>query len=643
MTDYTARLLGNVCAACKIIIYIIFLMFLCYLPSAYSQQIHNAEKRGPTTEPIEQLKLDLDSIMHNTRIPGAAVALVSRDSIIWIGTFGYANLSTHEPVTENTLFCLGSCTKSFTGLAFLKLMDEGQVDINAPISEIAPDIKIKNHWADSHPVRIIHLLEHTAGFDDSHPNWFYLKGPVLTVKQALEKKAHLLKARWPPGTRFSYSSVGFDVAGYILEKIGGRPYEEYMRQEVLIPLGMTDSRIGYSQKSVNPTAVGYDRNLEPLPVWYDYDVPAGALYSSIQEMALFVQFLLNGGRVDSGQFISPDLFRRIGHPTTTLASRFGLESGYSFGIGTRYQGGTKWYGHGGAVPGFLAEYYYNPDADFGFVVLQNWFGIMFDSDIFDRVWEFAVSQADSIAPASPALACDQLNRYCGYYAPRNPRLQIMGGIDLLTGGRSVQCRNDTLYTQAFMESGSPLLPVGGNMFRRPWHPEASMIFIRETGKEMILASAGSYYEREDIWKTYLYRFFVFGAIIIMITSIPYAIFWIPLFIYKKIRGRESSSKYISMRLVPLLAVLSLILGFIKMGDQTLLEFGLLTPLNVIFFISTILFAGFSILSLYTTYRSFYKPVTMTARIYAGLLSVSCFGMTLLLWQWGIIGIRLWSY
>jgi len=80
-----------------------------------------------------------------------------------------------------------------------------------------------------------------------------------------------------------------------------------------------------------------------------------------------------------------------------------------------------------------------------------------------------------------------------------------------------------------------------------------------------------------------------------------------------------------------------------MGDQTILEFGMLTVLNVVFFASTLLFAGLSTLSLFTSCRSFYKPVKMIARIYAVILSSACFGMTLYLGYWGIIGLRLWAY
>ncbi|UCG62252.1 MAG: beta-lactamase family protein [Candidatus Zixiibacteriota bacterium] len=617
-------------------------LVLC--PTIYSQPPADFVEQTLLAQDIERLESELDSIVNATSTSGAAVAIVSRDSIIWTGSFGLANIETGEPVTERTLFCIGSCTKSFTGLGILKLVDEGVIDVNTPVREIAPEITIDNSWEDTDPVRVVHLLEHTTGFDDSHPNWFYFDGPVLTLREALDKKAHLRKARWLPGTRFSYSSVGFNVAGYVIEKTYGQPFEECLKNEILTPIGMANTVVGYSQSSESPKAVGYDRNIEPILQWYDYDIPAGAIFSSVEEMAVFVQFLLNRGSVGDRQVISDSLFDRIGRPTTTLGARNGLPSGYSFGIGTRYRAGVKWLGHSGAVPGFVSEYYYSPDAGLGFVVLQNSFGIMFDSDVFDRVWEFVSSRVDSLPePLSEPLQCEQLRSYCGYYEPRNPRLQLTGFIELLTSGVDIFCENDTLYTQGMGEDRSPLVPVTGNLFRRSRDPEATRAFIETADGEMVYASQGSYYEKTTIWKTYLRRFLVISALVLMLSSIAYAIFWVPVYVFKRLTRKENLCRYPSMRLIPLLAVLALVAGIAKMADQTLLEFGSKTTLNAIFYVSTLIFAALSTLSLYTTYRSFSKQVKTVARVYAILLSLSCFGMTLYLGYWGIIGLRLWAY
>ena len=593
---------------------------------------------------LSNLQSDIDSIVNVISTPGAAVAIVSRDSIIWIGTFGFANLETREPITEKTQFCIGSCTKGFVGLGFLKLLDQGRIDLNTPVKDIVPEIDIDNPWADTHPVRVIHLLEHTAGFDDSHPNWFYFKGPVMSLKDALDKKAHLRKVRWPPGTRFSYSSAGFTLAGYILRKVSGRPYEDYLKQTILDPIGMTTTTIGSSEECRRLLAVGYDRDLRPFPVWYDYDEPAGAMNSSIGEMALFVQFLLNHGVVGDSEIISWRQFDRIGKPISTLAADAGLTSGYSFGIGTSYRAGTKWLSHGGAVPGFLIEYALSPDDGLGYVVMQNSFDLSFNDDVFTRVRDYANSLVDSVTPP-PALSVStqELETYCGYYEPRNPRLQVMAMVELLTGEITISLANDTLYTQGFQEDKTPLIPVSRNLFRRPWHPEASSAFVKTPNGQMVYTSGSSYFERASVWKIYLYRILFFGALAIMMSSIGYALFWIPIHIYKKLKHRENRSKYIRMRLIPLLAVLSLILGVAGIGDQTILELGKLTAINVIFFVSTLFFAGLSILSLFVTFRSFSKPIRTTARIYAVLLSSACFGMTLYLGYWGIIGLRPWAY
>jgi CubicO group peptidase (beta-lactamase class C family) len=622
----------------------VLLDVLLFWPVAHSQNNVDSVDQTSAVQTVEDLKSDLDSIMNEISTPGAAVAIVSADSIIWIGTFGFANIETGEPVTEKTHFCIGSCTKSFTGLGFLKLLDEGRIDLNTPVKEIVPEIEIDNPWADTHPVRVVHLLEHTTGFDDSHPNWFYFEGPVLSLRRALEEKAHLRKVRWQPGTRYSYSSTGFVLAGYILDKVSGQRYEDYLKQILLEPIGMTTSTVGSSEECRRLLAVGYDRDTKPFPVWYDYDEPAGAMNSSIREMALFIQFMLNRGSVGKDQIIPEDLFDRIGKPTTTMAARAGLESGYSFGIGTSYRGGAKWLSHGGAVPGFLAEYSLSLDNGLGYVVLQNSFDLRFYDDVFTQVRSYLNSHVDSvIPPPPPPVSARVLETYCGYYEPRNPRLQLMAFAEILAGGVTILYENDTLYSQDFMEDKTPLIPVSRNLLRQPNHPEASMVFTETPDGKMVFASRGSYYERSPSWKPFAYRVLVFGALAIMISAIAYALFWIPVHIYKKLKHKDNRSKYIRMRLIPLLAVLSLILGAVKMGDQTMLEFGMLTVLNVIFFLSTLNFAGLSTLSLFTAYRSFHKPVKTAAKVYAVVLSSACFGMTLYLGYWRIIGLRLWAY
>ncbi len=623
-----------------------FLVTLSFCAVLYSQSLTDSKVKSPLLHTIYNLESDLDSLMDEISVPGAALAIVSPDSILRIKTLGFANLETGERVTENTHFCIGSCTKSFTGLAFLKLLDEGTVDLNTPVRQVAPEIEIKNPWQDTHPVRIVHLLEHTAGFDDSHPNWFYFQGPVLSLQTALEAKAHLRKVRWPPGTRFAYSSAGFTLAGYVLEKVTGQPYQEYMKQALLEPMGMRTATIGSSEKCREQLAVGYDKHSEPFPVWYDYDEPAGAMNLSIREMALFIQCMLNRGTVGHARIISQDSFDKIGKPTSTLAARAGLEPGYSFGIGTIYRGGARWYGHSGAVPGFISEYAYNLDHGIGYVVLQNAFDLMFYDEIFTHVRRSMNALVDTLEPPPPvSVPAQTFEQYVGYYEPRSPRMQLAGFAEILTGGVQILCQSDTLTSRGFMEAGKPLIPVSEHLFRYAEDPEASRVFFKTPDGRMAFASQRAYYERTAIWKTHAYRILVFGALMVMMSSIVYAVFWIPVHVYKKVRRKPHRSAFLRMRVVPLVCVLSLILGVatIIAADQTMLELGKKTPANIVFFLSTLLFAGLSVLSLFTSFQSFFRPVKKIARWYAMVLSAACFGMALYFYAWGIIGLRLWAY
>jgi CubicO group peptidase (beta-lactamase class C family) len=631
----------------KLFYFVIVLMFIFVLSNCTEESTsEKTEDSKKIPQTLDELKTRIDSIFEDTNIPGAAVAIVSADSVVWIGTFGFANLETKEQVTENTHFCVGSCTKSFTGLGFLTLLDDGRIDLNTPVCEIAPEIRIDNPWKDTDPVRIVHLLEHTAGFDDSHPNWFYFEKPIISLKEALEAKTHLRKVRWKPGTRFSYSSPAFTLAGYVLEKISHQRYEDYMKNNILKPIGMETSTIGSSEDCRRLLAVGYGRDNEPFPVWYDYDEPAGALNSSIKEMALFIRFMLSRGAVDNKQVVSKALFDKIGKPETSIAARAGLHSGYSFGIGTRFRNGAKWYSHSGAVPGFIAEYAYNLDHGLGFVVLQNSFDLSFYDDVFSVVRDYIDTLVEPAAPPPPvSLSTSQINSYCGYYEPRNPRIRIMEFGELLSGGVTISCENDTLFSRGFMGTKQSYVPVSENLFRRPEDPEATAVFTETSDGKMALATRSLYYERTAKWIPVVYRILVFSALIIMMSAIVYSLFWIPVHLYKKLKRKENRSKYIRMRLIPLFAVLSLVSGLLTffVAEPSILELGQKTPANVEFFISTLLFAGLSALSLFTSFKSFFKPVKKLARIYAIILSSACFGMALYLYYWGIIGLRLWAY
>ena len=132
-----------------------------------SQAIENHDNDAMIVRSIEELKAKISGVMKEASLPGAGIAIVTNDSVVFLGGLGYANIDSNIPATEDTYFRMGSVTKSFIALGFLKLVEAGSIDLSTPVKEIVPEINIVNPWEETDPVRVVHILEHTSGFGNS--------------------------------------------------------------------------------------------------------------------------------------------------------------------------------------------------------------------------------------------------------------------------------------------------------------------------------------------------------------------------------------------------------------------------------------------------------------------------------------------
>jgi CubicO group peptidase (beta-lactamase class C family) len=593
---------------------------------------------------FDEIRDSIISVLDRYSIPGAALALVSADSVFHTECIGFAAIESSNRVSEGTLFCVGSCTKSFLGLGFLKLLQEGMIDLQMPVNEIIPEIKINNPWEDHYPVRVVHLLEHTSGFDDIHANALYNEiNMEMPLRQALELRSNSRCVRWQPGTRRSYSSPGYTVAGYILEQVTGQRYEDYLRQNLLIPIGMNTSCFRVTEEAKILLATGYDDDGNPLPYIQGFDRPASSLNSSIQEMALFVRFLINRGKVNDRRIISDSLMSLLGKQTSTVASRAGLQSGYSFGVGFRFREGLTWFGHSGGGPGFTARYSILKDHNLGYVVLVNKFapeGVAATCKIIERLLS---EELELKKDHTVSLPRDILESYCGYYALQSSRIQLFRFIDVLFGGTTVSMLDGRLYRKNFMGSKEELLPVSATLFRKESEPHPSSVFTTAEDGQIVFATISSYYEKDSPLQIVLFRFLFFGAFLLMLSSVIYGLVWIPVYFYRRFRRPYKENKGVITRIFPMLAVSSLIMGLFSISSQSLLDVGRMSLGNVVFFVCTLFLALFSICSLIAAVMTFKRPTNMFGRLYGLLVSLACFGMTVYLGYCGIIGLRMWAY
>src|SRR5580704_17427538 len=201
-------------AASRLAVYLTIAALLLLSPVARPQQ----KEELPHPKTLPDLQKAMKDVVDKAHLPGAGVALVSNGELLWCGGFGKADLGSGREVTCETQFRVGSISKTFVALALLMLQEEGKINLEARLQDVAPEVPVKNGWEAEDPVRIVNLLEHTAGFDDMEASEVYtLRDPYDYPLLDVFKRFHKpLEVRWPPGTRMSYSNPGYGVAGYLI-------------------------------------------------------------------------------------------------------------------------------------------------------------------------------------------------------------------------------------------------------------------------------------------------------------------------------------------------------------------------------------------------------------------------------------------
>jgi len=602
-----------------------------------------------SARPHPRTLAELQEAMRNTvernHVPGAGIALISRGRLLWCGGIGKADLAVNRDVSCDTEFRVGSISKTFVALALLQLEQHGKIDLHARLNDVAPEIAVKNPWEPTNPVRVVDLLEHTAGFDDMHFSEVYNRRdpanfPLLKVFQ---QHPGPQEVRWPPGTRFSYSNPGYGVAGYLIEKVSGQAFDVYIRDNILSPLQFTAGDFDLTGANRALLAQGYEGN-PPRTVPYKdiYLRPAGDLKASPAELAKLVQFFLSRGFAGETLLLRPEVVGRMEVPETPLSARNGLRMGYGLGNYSEIQADVVTHGHDGGIDGFISTYRYMPEQDWGFVILLNT-----DSagtalrELSQLVSDFL--SKDFAKPQQPVLPLmtSRLRQFAGYYAPRAPRNQLLAFLNELSGGDRIRVEDGILLRSGLFGKSEVLVPVGKNLFRTENQPEATAVFFRNAQGRMCYVALGRdgepYAERASLAWLY-FRWLVLAlCVIAFASSVLYALVWIFQWSLGWLKGRWS----IAIRLVPLLAVACLALAFISCF-KTLDNLGELNLWSLLVFAGTALFAPVSLFALWLAVAAPRSEIHRAVRIHSLVVSLACCTVAVFLASWHLLALRLWA-
>jgi CubicO group peptidase (beta-lactamase class C family) len=581
----------------------------------------------------------IQKILDEHKVPGAAMALVSKDSLIWMGTLGRADIKNNIPVTENTLFGIGSISKTFLSMAAMVAQEKGFLDIHDPIKQAIPSLPISNEWSSTDPVRLVHLLEHTSGFDEAHFNLFAQADSATPFNEVMNLSREALVSRWRPGRYYVYNNLGAIVAAHVIEKSVDGPFEKFVRQNILLPLKMNRAAYHPTETLEPYLSKGYGRTentVEPYPSLAQW--PAGGLVTSIRGMSNFVSMFLNNGKFNGRQILTSSSIKKMETPETSIRARKGIRYGYGKGLRAQLEKGYLFYGHDGSYGGFLSEFGYSRELDVGYVILiNNRDGNKAISAIRKELLKDFIPEKEPDSLPVSEKNIGQLHSLLGCYQPITSSMEITHFAMRLIDMQCVIEEDGQLYQKSIIGDRQPLIKVRDTLFRRSGEPIATSVFVNtQAGRWQWLDETA--YQQIPSWWTYVQFYTAAACLFIMLLAFVTLLFWIPIRLIKK------KKHHLLLQLLPFLAICSLI-GMIISVTIGYDPFELYSWGAILFYLFGWLFLLFSVTGLVQIIRRMYRKIEINAWIkyHALLASLSCCIVAGYLLYWGVIGLRLWNY
>ncbi|MEJ1095781.1 MULTISPECIES: serine hydrolase domain-containing protein [unclassified Pseudoxanthomonas] len=450
----------------------------------------------PRTSPLTH---DMAALLKEEELTGAVWATVDADvsPAITVGAAGLKHARTGQPLTAEDRVHVGSVAKTLLAAGILRLVSQGRLQLDAPVSELLPDIKFDNPWASSDPVRLRHLLDHTAGLDDAHLWQIFSTQaqPDTPLADAYSRDGGALRIRSRPGTRFSYSNTGYGLLGRIVEAVTGERYERYLDAHLLRPLEMHDSTFGFVSQQDDPRlAMGHLEESVPHAAAPMYLRPASQLTTTAEDMGKFARFLMSDGRIGGAAFIDAALLRAMGQPAGTEAAQAGLTAGYGLGLQTRDRHGVVGLCHGGSTIGYRAMLCLFPEQQRAFFLSINTDSETADYGALDkRLIEALDITAAAPSPATPANV--EIANWEGFYAPVPNRFASLSWIDTTLNFAQLKQNGSALRLKPAFAPGVMLTPVGGALFRAPDRVMASHVLLKTASGTRTFSTGSQSYDR----------------------------------------------------------------------------------------------------------------------------------------------------
>ncbi|NVJ60568.1 MAG: serine hydrolase [Gammaproteobacteria bacterium] len=614
---------------------IITLVILLISNQLFSED-EKAEERSPAKN-IEELKAQLEDIIEYHAIPGLSVAIVDKETDRLVAGFGLANKEQNIAASAETQFRIGSISKMFVGLAALKLIEEGELDLDTHLRMMVPELEFTNPWESTHPVKLIHLLQHTAGWDDIHlPEYANNDPKPLTLKQGLDFHPHSRVSRWRPGERMSYSNAGPAVMAYVIQKKTNMDFERYIEKNFLQPLNMMSTTYRYPSDDTLMATLYVEQ--QPVDYWHIMMRPSGSINSTARDMANLVKFFLNRGEFNGERVLPERLMRHMERPLTTLAVRAGLKTGYGI---TNYSTPYKnfWFhGHNGGVNGGAAELAYNADQGFGYAFMINTNGGEGMREISKAIKDYLTyGVSGPKLPNEHELSADIAKEYSGYYMPVNPRQEFSRFIEQVMGVREL-----TLNEKGgrFSDSAEDIsyVPTSDRLLRQNKQSKASLALLKDE-QGLAIQVNGQYLQKISAFRHYLGQalFFTFIGLIVL------HLIWFWVWLVRWLIGKIQKGPAMQVRVWPFIASLSVVVFVVTFAIAQVVDLmnllGKISAASFIIMVATYIFAISAFGGLLQSVRYFNRDINAYSKWFCLFSSIIYSVVTCYLLYFGIIGFQ----
>jgi CubicO group peptidase (beta-lactamase class C family) len=332
----------------------------------------------PEPDWIDGFDAEIEQVMVDWSVPGLAIAVVTDTSVVWSRGFGERDVDAGAPVTDETLFAIGSTTKAFTAAGLGMLHEEGRLDWSTPVQEYLPHFRMHDEFA-TEEMTAVDLLTHQSGLPRHDLLWY---ATDFSREQLFQRLRHLKPSASFRST-FQYQNLMYMTAGYLAGQISGLGWETFTRRRLLNPLGM--SRSTFSVDSLRTTdnyarPYGGGRDSTFVVDYRSLDAvgPAGSINSSVSEMTAWVQLILNDGRHDDTPLIDSTTVAQLTRPRIVLKENIRpfmqdeeTPRLYALGWFVEMHDGHRVLWHSGGIDGFSAMVGMIPAREVGWVMLTN--------------------------------------------------------------------------------------------------------------------------------------------------------------------------------------------------------------------------------------------------------------------------------